>query len=185
MVDVTERRVYQAQLREAEVEGRSMTGLAAPYGETIPVGSYLETLGPSVFAKSIKEAARALPLLAFHNSESFPVGKAVEWEETRSGLVGTWLFDSRDEASEAHRMAAEGFISGLSVGFQPIRSTVDPGDDTTPPHVLREEARLLEVSLVPTPAYPSAQVTLVRTAGLRRNRPHRDQWAQWWEAKKC
>lgn len=175
-----EQRVYGLQLRDAEVDRRTMTGLAAPYNTETPIGSsYIEVLAPGVFKKSIREAARGLPLLAFHDATKYPVGKSVAWEESDNGLVGTWEFDTDEDAERAYRKAKEGYITGLSVGFQPLESEVDPGDDTRPTVVTRRQARLFEVSLVPTPAYAAAQITLVRTQGPRLATPHADKWRRW------
>lgn len=183
-----ERRVYHldAQVRDVDEDGaarRLMVGVAAPYNEQTPIrGEYVEVLTPGVFKKSIREAAKGLPLHMFHDHSTFPVGKSVGWEERDQGLVGTWEFlpAGVDEmADKAYRMALEGFITGLSVGFQPIRSKVDPGTDTRPPVVYRQEARMFETSMVTAPAYAGAQIMLVRTAGLKANRPHLDRWKQW------
>lgn len=184
-----ERRVFHldAELRAVSDgdQRRMMMGLAAPYGQETPIGNmYIESFAPGVFKKSIREAAKGLPLHMFHDSATFPVGKSVGWEETERGLVGTWEFlpAGVDEmADKAYRMAQEGFITGLSVGFQPIRSDIDPGSDTRPPKVVRLEARMYETSMVTAPAYAGAQVMLVRTAGLVTPKPHLAKWKQWRE----
>lgn len=160
----TEVRRYPLQLRRTA--NRRMTGLAAPYGEVADLGFFREVLVPGVFAKSITEAARALPLLMFHDHESLPVGKAVGWEETDSGLIGEWEFDTRAEALEAARLADEGFLTGLSVGFTPIQTRWDdePADGGAP-LAHRVESRLAETSLVPAGAFVGARVLAVRSAG--------------------
>lgn len=140
---------------------RSMTGKAAPYGGVHDIGAFTETLQPGAFTKSIREAAAHLPLLMHHNHESIPVAKALEWEERDDGLYGVWEFDSRSEAVEAARLADEGFLTGLSVGFQTIRSHRD--DSGEKPHIVRTEARLLETSMVAIPAYDEARVIAVRS----------------------
>lgn len=175
-----ESRVVPIELRDVDDKRRQIAGVAAPYNTPTPVnGQYIEILAPGVFKKSISEAAKPLPLLAFHDSEKWPVGKALSWEETERGLLGVWQLTDDDEGRRAWDMCNGEFVSGLSVGFQPIRSDVDPGDETTPPTVTRREARLYETSLVATPAYAAAQITLVRTAGVRRNTPRLDAWRQW------
>lgn len=188
MSQFDERRVYHldAQIRDIDEGGdarRVMVGIAAPYNqETAIRGEYIEVLSPGVFKKSIREAARGLPLHVFHDHTSFPVGKSIDWEERDTGLLGTWEFlpAGVDEiADKAYRMALDGFITGLSVGFQPIQSKVDPGTDTRPPVVYRKEARMFETSMVTAPAYAGAQIMLVRTAGLKVARPHLDRWRQW------
>jgi HK97 family phage prohead protease len=189
--DFDERRVFHLDTLEARAvdddSGRRLiTGLAAPYNVETPIGGvYLEVLAPGVFKRSIKNMAasgKAMPLHMFHDTKTWPVGKAVGWEDTERGLVGTWeiIPEGVDEvADKAYRMAQDDFINGLSVGFQPIRSDIDPGTDTRPPRVTRLEARMFETSMVSAPAYAGAQITLVRTAGLKVNRPHLDRWRDW------
>lgn len=167
------------ELRDVEATD-SLTmirGRAVPYGEETNVGWFLESFAPHAFGKSIKEAARALPLLAFHNAATFPIGMAVEWKDRDTELEGTWRLDDSVDAQRAAKQAQEGFLTGLSVGFQPVRSRWVEAEDWNPElgpefmdRVVRDEARLLEVSLVATPAYASAGVSLVRSADAKQRR---------------
>ena len=159
-------------------------GLAVPYGVETNVGWYIEEMAPGVFGKSIRESKRDLPFLLFHNGQVFPIGSASKWTERSDGLLGQWRIDSDDPiAQEAARKARDGFLTGLSVGFQPTRSERIDRDDE-PLLIRRIEARLLEVSLVSTPAYVDAGVSLVRSlegdtlpAESRNARhPRRDRW---------
>lgn len=178
----TESRVYRAEVRDLDAAQRTMVGLAAPYDTPIPVRSdYIEILSPGCFKKSIKEAARGLPLHAFHDTDTWPVGVSTRWEETSDGLVGHWRFADTEQGEHAWKAAQSGIVSGLSVGFQPIVNEIaDCGSDTAPPVVIRKEARLFEVSIVSAPAYPSAQIMMVRTAGLGGPaRPHLEAWRRW------
>lgn len=186
-------RTFGTQLRAAEVaeSGRWIEGRAVPYGEWADIGGWFrESFRRGAFAKSIRESAMALPLLLFHNGRTFPVGKAHEWREEDDGLHGVWKMDDADaDAVKAHRKAHDGFLSGLSVGFAPIENyardekgkpvtdrngqpidlanEVEWDEMTGVLSVTRVEARLLETSLTPTPAYVGAGVTLVRSAMLR------------------
>lgn len=189
-----ERRVYHLDLELRDVDDKSrrvMMGLAAPYDEPTPIGSaYIEVLAPGVFKRSIdhlNRSGRSLPLHMFHDHATFPVGKSLEWEDRSAGLFGSWelLPEGMDEmADKGYRMMMDGFVNGLSVGFQSIRSDVDPGSDTRPPVVTRREARLFETSVVSAGAYASAQIMLVRTAGLDKPaRPHLERWKQWREGQ--
>lgn len=175
-----ESRLFPIELRDVDDARRIMRGVAAPYNQPTPIaGQYIEVLAPGLFAKSIRESAANLPLLTFHDQRAWPVGKATGWEETPDALIGTWQFANTEEGVKAWGMARDGFMSGLSVGFQPIKSDVSPGGDTIPPTVTRREARMFETSMVPAPAYVGAQVLMVRTAGVRRNTPHLDAWRRW------
>lgn len=155
-----------------------LEGRAVPYNSSANVGWYAEEFAPGAFAKSISETARDLPLLLFHEQRTFPIGRATGWREERDGLYGEWELDDSEQAQRAADLAQRGMLTGLSVGFSPIRSEWDlapyetwdpdnPGADGAIDRVRRVEARLLEVSLVSTPAYVEAEVTLVRTAEHR------------------
>lgn len=164
------------QLRAADATEAltRMEGMAVPYGVRTNVGWYEEEFAPGAFSKSIKEAARALPLLLFHDSRSFPIGAAEQWDERADGLWGVWRLDDSEEAQRAARMARDGLMTGLSVGFQPIRSEwVFAEGVGEMDRVSRKEARLLEVSQVPTPAYKEAGVSLVRSGEGRRREGER------------
>lgn len=175
-VRIPEVRTFSAlDLREADstADGRFLEGLAVPYGVPTNVGWYYETHQKGEFAKSIKEAARGLPLLLFHNQGSWPVGVSAEWRDEDDGLHGVWRMDDSDDARRAVGLAQKGVLIGLSIGFQPIRSewtfvdedSWDPnGGPDGMDRVTRLESRLFEVSLTPTPAFAGAQVQLVRSA---------------------
>ena len=162
--EATEVRRMPVEFRKQSA--RTMTGQVATYGRLYDVGPFTERLLAGVFAKSITEAARALPLHVNHTHDQIPVGRAVAWEDTDEALLGTWEFDTRAEAVEAARLADEGLLSGLSVGFNPLQSrwsyAEGPGAKD---HVDRLECRLLETSLCSVPAYEDAGVLAVRSAG--------------------
>lgn len=156
------------ELRDVEASKSYLEGRAVPYGVPTSVGWYTEIVEAGCFAKSIREAARGLPLLLFHDSRSLGaiVGVSERWTEKADGLHGLWRLEQSEEAQQAARMAESGSLGYMSVGFQPVRSITtfsdDPDDDEVT--ITRVEARLLEVSLTPTPAYADATVTKVRTA---------------------
>lgn len=155
------------EFRDAEMSesGKWLEGRAVPYGVWQDVGWYMERIEKGCFAKSIREAARRLPLLLWHDSRSFPVGVSHRWTESDDGLDVVWKMDTSDVAQEAARLAREELLTGLSVGFAGINSgtsrTYD--EDAGISYVSRSEARLMEVSLTPTPAYAGAKVALVRS----------------------
>ena len=153
------------ELRESEVSesGRYLEGRAVPYGAFQDVGWYMERIKKGCFRKSIREAGKELPLLLFHDSRSFPVGVSEKWTENDDGLDCVWRLDSSDMAQEAARLARDGMLTGLSVGFAPILDDREFDAEKGIAYVTRVEARLLEVSLTPTPAYVGAKVSLVRS----------------------
>lgn len=183
------------ELRDVDstADGSMIEGLAVPYSTWTDVGWFMESFAPGAFARSIKET-RDLPLLLWHENDTFPVGAAHRWVEGDDGLRGQWRMDVDDElAVEAVRKAKGGFLSGLSVGFAPIaQDTV--WDEKDLMWVTRTEARLLEVSLTPTPAYAGARVSLVRSRVPHPKRPVQlatprrsaelDQWKSYLEGVK-
>jgi HK97 family phage prohead protease len=191
MTEATEVRTFQTtgyQFR-AEAEGRTMVGLVAPYNTINDIGPFTETLKPGVFAKSIREAARNLPLHVMHRHNEIPVGLATRWEEAVEGLLGEFRFDTRADAAEAARLAEEGFLGALSVGFLPLPKGSDWDLSGDKPHTDRREARLLETSLCSVPALDGSRVLAVRSAGIPENpetrivpTPRKDEVRAWLES---
>ena len=152
---------FRTELR-ADTGSRFLEGRAVPYGEFSDIGWFMEQHQHGAYTKTIRENPH-LPLLLFHDARKFPVGKVERWKDGEGGLDAVWRMDSADDAQEAARLADEGFMTGLSVGFVPIQRTFE--DREGKDWITVTEARLLEVSLTPTPAYAGAQVQLVRSAG--------------------
>jgi HK97 family phage prohead protease len=167
---VSERRFAPVEIRATE-DG-VVTGLAAPYGAWAAIhNDFLEQFTVDSFARSVSENPSSIPLMALHDYDTFPVGRSTDWEHTEKGLVGTWQIDVEStEGADVLRRMREGFITGLSVGFQPDKSADEKsvGDDGIT-RVVRRNARLLEVSAVSVPAYAEAQIMAVRTAGAPRS----------------
>lgn len=191
----TERRLYAAALAVSDVEANAgytkLAGRACPYGEFATRWFFQEAFAPGLFDKSINEAAAGLPLLAFHDDLTWPIGHATEWKSEADGLHGVWALDDSDEAQRAAKLAAAGHLAYLSVGYQPILSqweltsedAWDPDDAATLDKVTRIEARLLETSTVPVPLFRQAEITMVssaeRTHRGRRHADERSELARW------
>lgn len=183
-----ERRITAIQLRDVETtDSLSMLrGRAVPYGEDADIGFYIESFAPGSLGKSARESAARLPLHVFHDSHTYPIGSASEWDEKRDGLYGVWRLTDEPEAQRAAKLAQAGDLPFMSVSFQPIRSAWEFRDDYNPDlgikdRVVRTEARLLETSLVTTPAYASATVEWVRSA--EKIRPGRRTMVEEWRAE--
>ena len=188
--------LYQARLEPVPVHGAldHIEGRAVPYRVWTNRGVFMESVGEGCFDKSVEEAAAGLPLLLFHDDESFPIGLSTAWDSRKDGLHGVWRLDGDERAQHAARLARDGLLAWFSVGHAPIRSEwefVHP-DKWDPPkgpefmdRVTRVESRLLETSLVSTPAFSQAQVRLVRSADAMRvraeRRPSLRAWQEWRE----
>jgi len=205
-----ERRAAKLELREVEISKdlTELTGIAVPYNDPADIGWFVEEHAPGSFAKSIKEAARGLPLHAFHDdvagqgsAESWPIGVAREWVDDANNLRGVWKIFDDDKSQRAARLAKpdeQGFsaMGYLSIRFAPIKSKWTEADTFNPDlgpgykdHVLRLQSRLVSVGLVTTPAFARATVEFVRSAERRRDMtPGRravDAWAAYLEEIKA
>jgi hypothetical protein len=177
-MDPNEIRTYATvlELRDAQAVGASgpykyLEGRAVPYDTWGDVGWFLEQHAADSFKQSTRAGSgQRLPLLLFHDNRSFPIGSADKWTHD-GGLTGVWRLNDSEDAQRAAKMANDGDLRGMSVGFQPIRSAWDYVEDWAPElgpehkdRVTRQESRLLEVSLTPTPVFTDAEVVLVRSA---------------------
>ena len=169
--------VTQLDVRDVQAVGRPfryLEGRAVPYGSWANLGYFMEQHAPASLKQSTSVGAgRALPLLLFHDARSFPIGVSDSWAHSDEGLDGVWKLNDSAEAQRTASAAERGELTGLSIGFQPIRSQWDFVDwddwdpDLGPDHmdrVTRTESRLVEVSVTPTPAFVEAQVAQVRSA---------------------
>jgi HK97 family phage prohead protease len=147
-------------------------GKAVPYDVWANVGSYMERFKPDAFKKNLSEQTKPRPLMLFHGRDDmWPIGMSTRWQSKSDGLYGVWLLDGSPNAQRAAEMAATGQLGFLSIGFVPIRTEpTEMAKDYNPAlgedhmdRVTRVEARLVEVSVVPTPAYAEAEITLVRS----------------------
>lgn len=194
--------IVAAGLALSEVETNRgytmMHGKAAPYNEISHRAGHKEVWAEDVFRESVAGLSANLPLLTFHDDLTWPVGSATAWDSRPDGLYGTWSLDDSAEAQRVARMADNGHLKYLSVGYGPMLSKLsfdndldyDLLDTDTWPTVERLKARLLETSVVPVPLYHSAQILLVACAGgrLKRHRgprghadarPKLDRWREW------
>ena len=186
--------LYEATLEPVADNGpiTELRGRAVPYNVWTNRGLFRERVAPGAFDKSIEEAAAGLPLLLFHDDNQFPIGLSTSWESKADGLHGVWRLDTSDTAQRAGELAREGMLRWFSIGHTPIRSEwdmIDPSKwdpDKGPEYmdsVTRLEGRLLETSLVTTPAFATAQVRLVRSADASRRRdelrPSLRSWQGW------
>lgn len=184
-VKFSEGRVYGQlgmQLRDVQTSGAKwLEGRAVPYDTPTDLGWFTEVMHRGMFKKSITEQARELPLLLFHDSDSLDaiIGVSHEWRDEPDGLWGVWRLSDAEHAQRAAQMAAEGLLGFMSVNFVPTRSDEEilDGDQLV---IHRREARLLEVSLTPTPAYADAVVSKVRSTRPVQSRPRPEERPEFW-----
>jgi HK97 family phage prohead protease len=196
---IDERRTMGFELRDVETtDSLSMLrGRAVPYGVEADIGWFLEEFAKGSLGKSARESAAALPLMLFHGADGhpMPIGAIARWDEQSTGLWGEWHIDDDATAQDAARKAKTtddrpGSLNFMSIRFAPIRSEWTYVDDFNPElgashkdRVVRKEARLLEVSLVPTPAYNDATIQWVRSAEKIHPRKQQRRAADAWRAE--
>lgn len=178
----TELRFNAFQVRSLDEEERVIEGRATPYNTWTPIrNTFLEAIRPGTFKRSIDRRGASIPLLWNHD-QAAPVGKALEWRDEPDGLYGVWQMDTRGKGAELYDQVREGFVTGLSIGFSPIKNDHDRVQED-PPRITRVEARLGEVSLVTVPAAEEAQVLHVRTRGLEVPAPRLAAARRYYETK--
>ena len=144
-----------------------IVGRVVPWNQPENVGGYLEQWQRGAFTRSLTRQPH-LPLLPFHDNKAIPVGTSQAWQDEPDGLYGVFKVHMHAAAQVAADYAARGIVAGLSIGFVAednewhYASTYAPERGVAyMDRVVRTRARLAEVSLVSTPAYPAAAVTHV------------------------
>lgn len=136
-------------------------GIAAGIGN-VDLGG--DRILPGAFTKTLDErGGRAVPMLLHHNLQR-PVGSWSSFTETPDGLLakGRITLDAID-GKDAHALARDGALAGLSIGYDAVRERQVNG--------VRElqEVKLYEVSLVSVPMNEKATVTRVKTMATVRD----------------
>ena len=130
-------------------ERRTIAGKIAPYDGEIGMTS----AGPIVFAKGsiTAENTNKVKLLMQHDT-SQPVGRMVTMQSTEDGLYASFKISASTRGNDAILLAQEQLMDGLSVGVEVVASEPKKG------YLLVTAAKLREVSLVESAAFPSAAV---------------------------
>ena len=130
---------------------REISGKIVPMG-TGEIGN--TNLGAYTFAAGSIEIAdpTKIKLLSQHDMKK-PVGRMIAAETREDGIYATFKLSRSQAGADALIMAAEGLVSGLSIGAEIIASK--PSRDG---YTVVTAAKLKEVSLVTEPAFKSAEV---------------------------
>ena len=130
-------------------ERRTIAGKIAPYDGEIGMTS----AGPIVFSKGsiTADTPNKIKLLMQHDTGQ-PVGRMVTMQSTEDGLYASFKISASTRGNDAILLAQEQLMDGLSVGVEVIASKPKDG------YLLVTAAKLREVSLVESAAFPSAAV---------------------------
>ena len=150
------------QIRESPTDdGRTLCGVAVPFGVPTDVGGYVESFSRGSFTRTISERGPGrVKVLAQHSSGVNPIGRATVLREDPQGLYAELRISKTQAGDEALELIRDGALDGLSIGFQPVRESQDPRTGV----VHRTEVRLHEISIVNWPAYDGARVAHVRSS---------------------
>ena len=112
------------------------------------------------YPRTLSKGANAIKLLWQHK-QSEPIGVFEKMFEDEVGLYveGRLLMDVA-RAKEAGALMKAGAVTGLSIGYSPVRYRID-GDTG---NRLLAEVDLFEVSLVTFPANEQSKITVVKSA---------------------
>lgn len=137
----------------ADVEERTITGLAVPYGETASIGGdYFERFVPGAI-RSVED----VKIFYGHEHDNLPIGKVISGRETDAGYeITAKLTTGVQRADETLALMRDGVLNRFSVGFIPVESDRD-GQTIT-----RKLVDLKEVSVVAYPAFSGATINEVR-----------------------
>ena len=137
------------ELRLENLEERTITGLAVPYGQDANIGgSYMERFAPGAI-DSVEDVK------LFYGHET-PIGVVVAGRETDGGYEITAKVSETSLGNDVLTLMRDGALNKFSVGFIPV-SQEQEGSTIT-----RTKVSLKEVSVVPFPAYAGASITEVR-----------------------
>jgi HK97 family phage prohead protease/HK97 family phage major capsid protein len=137
------------ELRLDNLEERTITGLAVPYGQDANIGgSYIERFAPGAI-DSIEDVK------LFYGHET-PIGVVTVGRDTEAGYEITAKVSETSLGNDVLTLMRDGALNKFSVGFVPVSQEQDGSTIT------RTKVSLKEVSVVPFPAYAGASITEVR-----------------------
>ena len=88
---------------------------------------------------------------------------AGSWSNDNNGLIADFRMAPTERSAEALALAKDGYVTGFSVGFHPVRSSESKQDGRR--QITRLEAKLDHVALLTSPnepAYGDAQLVMAR-----------------------
>jgi HK97 family phage prohead protease len=137
------------ELRLDNLEERTITGLAVPYGQDANIGgAYIERFAPGAI-DSVEDVK------LFYGHET-PIGVVTVGRETDGGYEITAKVSETTLGNDVLTLMRDGALNKFSVGFVPVSQEQDGSTIT------RTKVSLKEVSVVPFPAYAGASITEVR-----------------------
>lgn len=146
------------EVRFATDDAGVFSGYAAIFGEA---DSYGDTIKPGAFRKTIASRKNRGPVAMFWNHDpGKPIGIWTSIAEDTKGLKVTGrLILETAAGAEAYALLKAGAVTGLSIGFNAVKSVRGPNGGR-----VLTELDLIEVSAVTLPAASRARVTNIKGA---------------------
>ena len=129
------------------------------YGDVIAPGAFTDTL------KARKDSGHPFPLCWNHDLDQI-IGTVDDIEDTKKGPLMTASFFDTPLAQEKRSLVLSGCVYQFSFAYEVKKAAQVELEDGTKANELRE-LELFEVSIVPIPANPRAEVTEIKSG--RRN----------------
>lgn len=130
-------------------------GYASVFGG---VDAYGDTVMPGAYAKTLQSRQR--PVQLRWNHYGGVIGKWTRMQEDEKGLyVEGELTPGHSQAMDVYASLKHGAISGLSIGYRPIKYEKNDSGGLN-----LQEIELVEVSVVESPADNAAQISDVKSA---------------------
>jgi len=142
---------FSTPIQAADAERRIISGKVMEYGAIgqTSAGAVMFEHGSIQIPSTAK-----IKLLAQHEPNN-PIGRAQSFSTQGDFIYGSFKISNSSKGTDYLTLAAEDLVSGLSVGVEVISSL--PKDN----YLLVTAARMMEVSLVESPAFENATVTSV------------------------
>jgi uncharacterized protein len=143
-----------------EMKSLSETGVFAGYGSVFDrVDSQRDVVVRGAFAATLDKRRPSDVKLLWQHDVLEPIGVIEELFEDDIGLYvkGRLLLDVA-RAREAYALLKEGVVKGLSIGYSPLRYSIDPDSGVR----MLKAVELWEISLVTFPANDAAQITVFK-----------------------
>jgi HK97 family phage prohead protease len=138
-------------------DGRTLYGVAVPYGVEASIGSYVEVFTRGAFADA---GTHVLTAAHPRDGAQLPIGRSVELRDMPDGLHGAWHVSETEFGNDVLTLAKDGVPLSLSIGFVEGRNRWN----ATHTRVERLSAVLDHVAIVREGAYVGAAVTGLRSA---------------------
>jgi hypothetical protein len=161
--------LYRTTVATLEVrddgDGRTLAGLALPYGVEIDLGSYRESFAYGTAFADLDPAQVVLTATHPRDGAELPIGISVELASQQDGLHGVWRVSKTQLGDEVLALALDKVPLGLSIGFIPDEAPTD-GAETAP----GSSAAAPCSTTSPSSAHPPTQAPASPACGPRTRR---------------